>query len=129
MWNIPLDHDKLQDLIDACDHDGDGEVDYKEFVDVLARDTVAPAAMGKRDMQSKEAMGVDSQEMLAKQLGHGDKKYFDPSINAKGGVSSTKPGAKVAVKPPTPQVAAAPPATETAQRPGNGERRGPRPAN
>ena len=39
-------------------------------MDVLARDTVAPAAMGKRDMQSKEAMGVDSQELLAQQLGH-----------------------------------------------------------
>ena len=46
------------------------QVDYKEFVDVLARDTVAPAAMGKRDMQSLEAMGVDSQELLAEQLGH-----------------------------------------------------------
>ena len=37
---------------------------------MLARDTVAPAAMGKRDMQSKEAMGVDAQEMLHQQLGH-----------------------------------------------------------
>ena len=71
LWNIPLDHAKLNDLIAACDYDGDGEVDYKEFVDVLARDTVAPAALGKRDMQSLEAMGVDSQEMLAAQLGHG----------------------------------------------------------
>jgi len=34
-------------------------VDYKEFVDVLARDTVAPAALGKRDMQASDAMGVD----------------------------------------------------------------------
>ena len=48
------------ELIEACDHDGDGQVDYKEFVDVLARDTVTPAAMGKRDMQSLEAMGVDA---------------------------------------------------------------------
>ena len=59
LWNIPISDDKLDELIEACDHDGDGQVDYKEFVDVLARDTVAPAAMGKRDMQAKEAMGVD----------------------------------------------------------------------
>ena len=70
LWNIPIDDKKLSELIAACDNDGDGEVDYKEFVDVLARDTVAPAAMGKRDMQSKQAMGVDSQELLAQQLGH-----------------------------------------------------------
>ena len=39
-----------------------------QFVDELARDTVAPAAMGKRGLQAKEAMGVDS---LDKQfLGH-----------------------------------------------------------
>ena len=41
---------------------GDGEVDYKEFVDVLARETVTLAAMGKRGMQAKEAMGVDDLE-------------------------------------------------------------------
>ena len=29
-----------------------------EFVDMLARDTVAPAAMGKRGMQAQDAMGV-----------------------------------------------------------------------
>ena len=63
------------------DEDEDG-ISYEEFVDKLARGTVSNAAMGKRGMQSKEAMGVDSQEMLAKQLGHGDKKYFNPSINA-----------------------------------------------
>jgi Ca2+-binding EF-hand superfamily protein len=51
LWNIPIDEAKLHELIATCDHDGDGEVDYKEFVDVLARDTVAPAAMGKRGMQ------------------------------------------------------------------------------
>ena len=81
LWNMPITNDKLQDLIAACDHDGDGQVDYKEFVDVLARDTVAPAAMGKRDMQSKEAMGVDSQEMLAHQLGHGKHAKHSVSIN------------------------------------------------
>ena len=70
------------ELIDACDVDGDGQVDYKEFVDVLARDTVAPAAMGKRDMQSLEAMGVDSQEAMAQQLGHGGIKKYNVSINA-----------------------------------------------
>ena len=39
------------------DEDGDG-ISYEEFVDHLARGTVAPAAMGKRGMQAKEAMGV-----------------------------------------------------------------------
>ena len=61
--------DKLQDLLAACDADGSGEIDYKEFVDVLARDTVAPAALGKRGMQAEEAMGVASLDKAF--LGHG----------------------------------------------------------
>ena len=64
-----------------CDADGDGGISYNEFVDKLARETVAPAAMGKRGMQSLEAMGVDAQEMIAMQLGHGKKEKFNPSIN------------------------------------------------
>ena len=60
LWNLPIDDQKLQELIEACDHDGDGQVDYKEFVDVLARDTVNPEAMGKRDMDAKAAFGVDN---------------------------------------------------------------------
>jgi hypothetical protein len=40
--------------------DKDGGISYEEFVDALARETVAPAAMGKRGMQSTEAMGVDN---------------------------------------------------------------------
>ena len=43
-----------------CDVDKDGGISYEEFVDALARETVAPAAMGKRGMQSTEAMGVDN---------------------------------------------------------------------
>ena len=70
------------ELIGDCDADGDGQVDYKEFVDVLARGTVSNAAMGKRGMQSLEAMGVDSQEMLAEQLGHKKLAKFKPTINA-----------------------------------------------
>ena len=87
MWNVPLSDDNLDLLLGDCDQDGDGGVSYEEFVDKLARGTVAPAAMGKRGMQSKEAMGVDAQEMLAKQLGHksaADKakeKTFKISIN------------------------------------------------
>jgi hypothetical protein len=55
-------------------------VDYKEFVDVLARDTVAPAALGKRDMQAKEAMGVESLDKAF--LGHGNSvKNARASIN------------------------------------------------
>ena len=37
LWNIPIDDEKLDDLIAACDTDGDGHVVYNEFVDVLAR--------------------------------------------------------------------------------------------
>ena len=80
MWNIPIDHDKLDDLIAACDGDGDGQVDYKEFVDVLARDTVASAAMGKRDMQAQEAMGVA--DLDPEFLGHKKMKNVRASINA-----------------------------------------------
>ena len=79
LWNIPIDHDKLDDLIAACDSDGDGQVDYKEFVDVLARDTVASAAMGKRDMQAQEAMGVA--DLDPEFLGHKKIKNARASIN------------------------------------------------
>jgi len=82
MWNVPLDDEMLDELLGDCDQDGDGGVSYEEFVDKLARGTVAPAAMGKRGLQSKEAMGVDSQEHLAKQLGHGTVKKYNISINA-----------------------------------------------
>ena len=47
-------------LMCHCDVDKDGGISYDEFVDALARETVAPAAMGKRGMQSTEAMGVDN---------------------------------------------------------------------
>ena len=70
MWNIPIDPDHIAELMGSCDVDGDGSVDYDEFVDALARDTVAPDAMGKRGLQSKDAMGIDGQEMLNEQLGH-----------------------------------------------------------
>ena len=79
LWNIPLDEDKLDDLIAACDDNGDGQVDYKEFVDVLARDTVACAAMGKRDMQASEAMGVV--DLDPEFLGHKKIKNVRASIN------------------------------------------------
>ena len=81
LWNIPINDEQLDLILGHIDEDEDG-ISYEEFVDKLARGTVSNAAMGKRGMQSKEAMGVDAQEMLAKQLGHGDKKYFNPSINA-----------------------------------------------
>ena len=83
MWNIPIDDEKLDDLIAACDTDGDGHVVYNEFVDVLARDTVAPAALGKRGMQSEEAMGESAYKLLDEMIAGGPKKKaFDPSINA-----------------------------------------------
>jgi len=60
LWGLELDAQKLKELMSACDVDGDGQIEYTEFVDALARDTVAPAAMGKRDMQALEAMGVEA---------------------------------------------------------------------
>ena len=58
----------LDDLMAACDADGNDGIDYNEFIDKLARDTVAPGAMGKRGMQSKDAMGEDAFEMLNEQV-------------------------------------------------------------
>jgi len=83
LWNIPLDDSKLDLMLGDCDLDGDGGVSYEEFVDKLARGTVSNAAMGKRGMQSLEAMGVDSQEMLAEQLGHKKLTKFIPTVNSK----------------------------------------------
>ena len=66
MWNVPIDDKTLDALMASCDSgDGDGEVDYKEFVDALARDTVAPAALGKRGMQAKEIFGETGFEKRA----------------------------------------------------------------
>lgn len=45
------------------------------------------------------------------------------------GLDRLRDGKEVVIPAAEGEVAAAPPATETAQRPGNGERRGPRPAN
>lgn len=76
LWGLGrdlIDDATLDGLIHACDNDGDGQIDYKEFVDALARDTVTLAAMGKRDMQAKEAMGADDldaeREFLGLRLG------------------------------------------------------------
>jgi hypothetical protein len=82
LWNIPIDDRQLDLIMGDCDQDDDGGVSYEEFVDKLARGTVSTAAMGKRGMQSKEAMGVDSQEMLAEQLGHKKLAKFKSSINS-----------------------------------------------
>lgn len=70
-FNMLVDDEKLDLLMANLDLDGDGGVSYEEFTDKLVRETVAPAAMGKRGLQSKEAMGVDAQAWLNKQLGHG----------------------------------------------------------
>ena len=90
LWNVPMEDDILDLLLSDCDQDGDGGVSYEEFVDKLARGTVAPAAMGKRGMQSKEAMGVDAQEHLNAQLGHQKEKAFVPTINKQSSVVHQK---------------------------------------
>ena len=82
LWNVPIDEAKLDLLMSTCDADGDGGVSYEEFCDKLVRETVAPAAMGKRGMQSGEAMGVSAFAMMDEQLGHGKKEKFVPTLNA-----------------------------------------------
>ena len=81
LWNIPVDDYQLDLLFERCDEDNDGGISYEEFVDALARGTVAPAAQGKRGMQSKEAMGVSAYAMLDEQLGHVDTKFVVPTVN------------------------------------------------
>ena len=78
---MPIDDYKLDLLFEEYDEDDDGGIGYEEFVDALARGTVSNAAMGKRGMQSKEAMGVARHEMLGEQLGHGKKESFVPTVN------------------------------------------------
>ncbi|KOO24475.1 e radial spoke protein 7-like protein [Chrysochromulina tobinii] len=78
-FNLQMDRGRFQSIIDACDKDGNGSISYEEFVDVLARDTVADAAMGKRGLQAIDAMGVES---LDKEfLGHKHIKNIKASIN------------------------------------------------
>jgi hypothetical protein len=83
LWNVPIDDDTLDLLLSKCDQDSDGGISYEEFVDALCRETVAPAAMGKRGMQSEEAMGVSAFEMLEEQLGHKKLAKFKPTVNSK----------------------------------------------
>lgn len=59
LWNVPIDEGKLDEVFAACGTDAERHMSYDEFVDLLARDTVADAALGKRGMQAVEAMGVD----------------------------------------------------------------------
>jgi len=87
LWNIPVDN--IEDLIEACDPNNDGQISYNEFVDALARETVSDAAMGKRGLQSKEAMGVDAYELLNEQLGHGKIKNVKMDLE-KGVIADTK---------------------------------------
>jgi len=67
-WGVPLDDVAMTNMFAMVDTSGDGVVNYDEFVDALARETVAIDAMGKRGMQSKEAMGVSAFELLDQQL-------------------------------------------------------------
>ena len=63
---------------------------YNEFVDVLARDTVTLAAMGKRGMQSKEAMGVADldPEFLGHKRAHNVKASINETYEAMAAVES-----------------------------------------
>jgi len=70
LWGVDLDDETLNLLMAECDSDGDGQIEYNEFIDHLARDTVMTGAMGKRGMQSKDAVGEDAFELLNEMLGH-----------------------------------------------------------
>ena len=72
LFNYDIPKDRLDALMKDCDSDGNGKISYAEFTDALARDTVALAAMGKRGMQAKEAMGVDAYESIDAAI-HGQK--------------------------------------------------------
>lgn len=50
LWNVPINEDKLLNLLGTCDVDGDGNVSYSEFVNALARDTVSLDALQARKM-------------------------------------------------------------------------------
>ena len=70
MAGIDLNPSEVELVWSKCDHNADGEISYEEFVDALARDTVAPAAMGKRGMQALEAMGVSAYLTAEEELGY-----------------------------------------------------------
>jgi len=44
-WKVPVDQNKLDQLVTSCDADGDGNISYPEFVDGLARDLVTPGSV------------------------------------------------------------------------------------
>jgi len=96
MWNVVLTPEEMEALWARCDKDGDGHIDYKEFVDTLARDTVAPAAMGKRDMQAREAMGVA--DLDPEFLGHKKVKNYKIGEASAGAVGKLVNGMASAFK-------------------------------
>ncbi len=83
MWNIDVSDEQLKELIDLIDVNKDGEIEYNEFVDGLSRETVAIAAMGKRGMQSDEAMGVSAFELLDSQLKRKRDKFAPKYVSEK----------------------------------------------
>jgi len=38
LWNVPVDNEEVNSLVQMCDHDGDGRISYAELVAALARD-------------------------------------------------------------------------------------------
>ena len=61
LWNVPIDEGKLDEVLAACGTDAEAHMSYDELVDLLARDTVADAALGKRGMQAAEARTRDGE--------------------------------------------------------------------
>ena len=67
MWNIPHERQHVENMIMEMDADSDGHINYKEFVDHLARDTVAPEAMMRTADSWRNAItsdtGIDTEPM------------------------------------------------------------------
>ena len=51
-YNVNLDGDQVDKLIQSCDADGNGDISYSEFVDGLARELVTPTSVFGRMAKS-----------------------------------------------------------------------------
>eukprot|EP00312_Isochrysidales_sp_CCMP1244_P000330 CAMPEP_0196669694 /NCGR_PEP_ID=MMETSP1090-20130531/805_1 /TAXON_ID=37098 /ORGANISM="Isochrysis sp, Strain CCMP1244" /LENGTH=218 /DNA_ID=CAMNT_0042007257 /DNA_START=100 /DNA_END=756 /DNA_ORIENTATION=+ len=83
-WNAPLEDKQIAALFRACDPDQDGQIDYKEFVAALARDTVAPEAMAQMQRCQPKVMETPTQtpeEMAAARAAAGIAAVRPPERN------------------------------------------------
>ena len=87
-FNLPVDKELLETLLDYCDADNDGKINYSEFSNFLNwKDKLPPAAkVQEEDGESKDA------ELLHKQVDNAvvDSTTSSQMINAIVGGVSTK---------------------------------------